>query len=188
MRPARPSAWSRASLCKTSRFVMHPTPCKACRASPSADRARRTISPSCASAAPKAITRSSLSMASRSTRRQPTASSISPVSTPTRSSRSRCCAGPQSGLYGNGAIGGVVNIITKSGKGPLTFRARGEGGAFGTRDGALQVSGGSDDLYGSLTLQGRTTDGFNISTSGNEDDGGGFRPSRFAAAPPSSTT
>ncbi len=80
--------------------------------------------------------------------------------------------GPQSGLYGTGAIGGVVNIITKSGKGPLTFRARGEGGAFGTRDGALQVSGGSDDLYGSLTLQGRTTDGFNISTSGNEDDGG----------------
>ncbi len=80
--------------------------------------------------------------------------------------------GPQGGLYGTGAIGGVVNIITKSGKGPLTFRARGEGGAFGTRDGALQLSGGNDDLYGSVTLQGRTTDGFNISTSGGEKDGG----------------
>ncbi len=86
--------------------------------------------------------------------------------------------GPQSGLYGNGAIGGVVNIITKAGKGPLTIRARGEGGAFGTRDGALQLSGGNDDLYGSVTLQGRSTDGFNISTTGNEDDGG--RLSTFA--------
>lgn len=80
--------------------------------------------------------------------------------------------GPQGGLYGTGAVGGVVNIITKSGKGPLTIRARGEGGAFGTRDGALQVSGGNDDLYGSVTLQGRSTDGFNIATTGSEDDGG----------------
>ncbi len=86
--------------------------------------------------------------------------------------------GPQGGLYGTGAIGGVVNIITKAGQGPLTFRARGEGGAFGTRDGALQVSGGNDDLYGSVTLQGRTTDGFNIATSGGEDDEG--RLSTFA--------
>ena len=80
--------------------------------------------------------------------------------------------GPQGGIYGTGAIGGVVNIITKSGKGPLTIRARGEGGAFGTRDGALQFSGGDDRLHGSLTIQGRQTDGFNISTTGDEDDQG----------------
>jgi vitamin B12 transporter len=86
--------------------------------------------------------------------------------------------GPQGGLYGTGAIGGVVNIITKAGKGPLTFRARGEGGAFNTRDGALQLSGGNDRLHGSVTIQGRTTDGYNISTFGSEDDGG--RLSTFA--------
>jgi vitamin B12 transporter len=80
--------------------------------------------------------------------------------------------GPQGGLYGTGAIGGVINIITKAGKGPLTVRARAEAGGFGTRDGAVQISGGDDDLYGSVTVQGRTTDGFNISTAGNEDDGG----------------
>lgn len=80
--------------------------------------------------------------------------------------------GPQGGLYGTGAIGGVVNIITKSGKGPLTLRARAEAGSFGTRDAAVQISGGDDNLYGSVTVQGSTTDGFNISTAGNEDDGG----------------
>lgn len=86
--------------------------------------------------------------------------------------------GPQGGLYGTGAIGGVVNIITKGGKGPLTIRARGEGGAFNTRDGALQVSGGNDELHGSITIQGNVTDGYNISTAGNEKDGG--RLSTFA--------
>ena len=33
--------------------------------------------------------------------------------------------GPQSGLYGSDAIGGVINIITKSGDGPLTAVGRG---------------------------------------------------------------
>ena len=32
--------------------------------------------------------------------------------------------GPQSGLYGSDAIGGVINVITKSGEGPLTLSAR----------------------------------------------------------------
>ena len=40
--------------------------------------------------------------------------------------------GPQSGLYGSDAIGGVINIITKSGEGPLKLTAQAEGGSFDT--------------------------------------------------------
>lgn len=78
--------------------------------------------------------------------------------------------GPQSGLYGSGALAGVINIITKSGKGPLTVRVRTEIGSRNTKDGSLQVSGGNDNAHGILTLYGRSTDGFNISQTGSEDD------------------
>jgi vitamin B12 transporter len=40
--------------------------------------------------------------------------------------------GPQSGLYGSDAIGGVIDIITKSGNGPPHLVGSIEGGSFGT--------------------------------------------------------
>jgi len=49
--------------------------------------------------------------------------------------------GPQSGLYGSDAIGGVVNIITKQGSGPMLANAMAEGGSFGTFNQAAGVSG-----------------------------------------------
>lgn len=78
--------------------------------------------------------------------------------------------GPQSGLYGASALSGVINIITKTGKGPLTVRVRAEVGSFGTKDGSLQISGGDDRAHGILTLYGRTADGFNLSQTGTETD------------------
>src|SRR3989440_6564641 len=49
--------------------------------------------------------------------------------------------GPQSGLYGSDAIGGVVNIVTKKGEGPPQFTGRLEGGSFDTFNQSGSVRG-----------------------------------------------
>ena len=50
--------------------------------------------------------------------------------------------GPQSGLYGADAIGGVISIITKKGEGPPKATATVEGGSFGTFNQTASLSGG----------------------------------------------
>src|SRR5690606_27946328 len=89
--------------------------------------------------------------------------------------------GPQSALYGSNAVGGVINITTRSGKGPLTVTARAEGGSFGTLGGAVRAAGGSDRAWGALALQHQGSRGFNLAPEGllGEDDG--FRITSFSA-------
>lgn len=78
--------------------------------------------------------------------------------------------GGHSGIYGSKAIGGVVNIITKSGRGPITATAVVEGGSFKTRGGAVRLSGGTDKAWLSGTAQYRQSDGIDIAPNGNETD------------------
>jgi vitamin B12 transporter len=49
--------------------------------------------------------------------------------------------GPQSGLYGSDAIGGVVNIVTRKGSGPGHLTGSLEGGSFGTFNQTAGASG-----------------------------------------------
>ena len=78
--------------------------------------------------------------------------------------------GPQSGLYGSKAIGGVINIVTRGGRGPLTIAARAEGGAYITRDAAVRVSAGNDRAWFALSTNYRAENGFNVAIDGSEED------------------
>ncbi len=58
--------------------------------------------------------------------------------------------GPQSAIYGSEAIGGVVNIITKKGGGPIGLTVSAEGGSFETGRLAAQLQGGGETYDFSL--------------------------------------
>ncbi|MDZ5650781.1 TonB-dependent receptor plug domain-containing protein [Nitrospirillum sp. BR 11828] len=60
--------------------------------------------------------------------------------------------GPQSGLYGSDAIGGVINIITKAGDGPARLTAGIEGGSFDTFNQNGGVSGATGPLHYAATI------------------------------------
>jgi vitamin B12 transporter len=60
--------------------------------------------------------------------------------------------GPQSGLYGSDAIGGVINITTRSGAGPMTLMAGLEGGSFDTFNQAARLSGAQDAFHYSVNV------------------------------------
>jgi vitamin B12 transporter len=79
--------------------------------------------------------------------------------------------GGQSGLYGSRAIGGVINIVTRGGRGPLTFRGYAEGGSFNTGAVGASVSAGNDAGYFAAGFNRLRTDGFDLDPFGSEDDG-----------------
>lgn len=78
--------------------------------------------------------------------------------------------GGQSGIYGSKAIGGVINIITRGGKGPLTVSARSEMGGYGTKDVALRASGGTDRAWLSVAGTYKEQTNFDWDRFGSEDD------------------
>ncbi|MFZ5994669.1 MAG: TonB-dependent receptor plug domain-containing protein [Thermodesulfobacteriota bacterium] len=67
--------------------------------------------------------------------------------------------GAQSVLYGSDAIGGVINIITKKGKGKPEFYLSAEGGSFETFRETLGVSGANDKVSYSASISRLDTKG-----------------------------
>lgn len=78
--------------------------------------------------------------------------------------------GPQSGVYGGDAIGGVINIITRTGEGPPSSFVEAEGGSFGTLSQKAGSSGSLDRFSYAIGLSNFTTDGFSRKSGGTEDD------------------
>lgn len=66
--------------------------------------------------------------------------------------------GPQSALYGSGAIGGLVQIITKQG-GPLRAQAHLDGGGYGTWETGASAAGSSGSWRWGAAIDGLSTDG-----------------------------
>jgi vitamin B12 transporter len=93
--------------------------------------------------------------------------------------------GQQSALYGSDAIGGVIHYTTPSGRDYPGFRARTEGGSFGTYAGAARLGGyegGFDYVVGATYNK---TDGVVVARQGNDEVGsksvGAY--AKFAFAP-----
>lgn len=61
--------------------------------------------------------------------------------------------GPQSGLYGSDAIGGVINVITKSGEGPPHGALTLEGGSFDTFNQSGDLAGSTGGFHYSANVE-----------------------------------
>ncbi len=83
--------------------------------------------------------------------------------------------GAQSGVWGSNALGGVINIITRRGEGPLALQLKAETGSFSTRDGGVTLSGGSKSFHGQISYNVQRSEGFNVAPSGGERDGSALK-------------
>lgn len=79
--------------------------------------------------------------------------------------------GPQSPLYGSDAMAGVVNIITKKGKGKPAPYVDVEGGSYGTWRAATGVSGGDDLLNYNASVSHYEREGQSALKNNTEKDG-----------------
>jgi vitamin B12 transporter len=84
--------------------------------------------------------------------------------------------GPQSTLYGADAIGGVINVITRKGAGPLAGEVSAEGGSFGTFNETAAMRGSNSRFNYSVGASRQDSEGISSAAEKNgnpEKDGFG---------------
>lgn len=79
--------------------------------------------------------------------------------------------GPQSALWGSDAVAAVVQVITRSGGDDRALGGYVEGGAENTLNGSFHGNVGGERWSVGFSVERLSTDGFNISRNGNEQDG-----------------
>ncbi|MBA3066677.1 TonB-dependent receptor [bacterium] len=79
--------------------------------------------------------------------------------------------GPQSTLYGSSAMSGVINIITKKGKGKPKFSVSSEGGSYKTFHKSVGLTGGAERGDYSFSVSRVDSDGISGAAGGSEKDG-----------------
>ena len=89
--------------------------------------------------------------------------------------------GPQSTLYGSDAMGGVINIITKKGKGKPKMFISGEGGAHKTYKASAGISGSSESVNFSLAASKTESEGISIRNGTADPEKDGFHNSTFSS-------
>jgi len=80
-------------------------------------------------------------------------------------------------LYGDNAVGGVINIVTKNGaKLPPSTRVEALAGSYGYREGRVSASGSSGPFSASVYGNAITSDGYRVNNHLNQQNGvGDFR-------------
>jgi vitamin B12 transporter len=78
--------------------------------------------------------------------------------------------GPQSGLYGSDAVGGVINIIMRKGEGEPRAVVEAEAGSYNTFAQRAFASGSKDGFSASVAASNFRTSGFSRFSGGTEDD------------------
>ncbi len=81
--------------------------------------------------------------------------------------------GPRASLYGSEAIGGVIQIFTRRSGGAPTPSFSVTAGSYGTVNGTLGMTGGSEQGWLSARLDQQNTDGFNACNGKPFPNGGG---------------
>lgn len=89
--------------------------------------------------------------------------------------------GPRSSLYGSEAIGGVIQIITRRGAGPLSPSLAVGAGSFATRHASASLSGGNAGFWFNLSGSHLNSEGFNVRNGApGEPDADGYENSALS--------